>query len=468
MVELGDDEVTTWDFGAARAEPIRVGDLLAGKYRAERVQQQSALGITLEAMHEQLGQRVSIRVSSADPRAYPEASARFLRGARLAVRFQNAHTARIIDVGTLDSGAPYIASELLTGSDLRRVLRVREVLPVSEAVDYTLQACEALADAHAHGLVHKNLEPSNMFVVRRETERQLIVLNFCLSDDPLSDAAINLGSTQHATQSLAYLAPEQIRDPASVDARVDIWALGALLHEMLSGAAPFRAETTPALLAMIAAEEAAPLSHLRPEIPDQLESLVLRCLAKDPRERFGSLGELCEALAPFASEGRELSARRVVRSLARRGGTSLPPPLPGAQPTKAIVRVAPAAVTAKPAAAPVPTAPARRWAELALTALALAAAGALGVFVAVRMMENALAAALAPRQVVAELSPALPAPVLVAPPVAPQPSASAAPVVARPAARRATPAPAPAKVTLTERAVVAKAPSSGGLFDDAN
>jgi serine/threonine-protein kinase len=298
------------------------------------------------------------------------------------------------------------------------------------------------------------------------------VLNSGLSDDPLSDAAINLGSTQHATESLAYLAPEQVRDPSNVDARVDIWALGALLHEMLAGVAPFVAENTPGLLAAIAAEEPMPLSHLRPEIPEELEAVVLRCLAKSPRDRFASVAELAQGLAPFASDASQAHVLRVARALGRRSGTSLPPPLPGSK-TRAIVKVPAAPPPVQPSALPVPPPPSRRWAELALTALALAAAGALGVFVAVRTMENALANALAPRQVVADLSPALPAlPALPAAQPAPAAPASVAPqpVAPRPAARRT-----PAK-PLTERAVVAVAPteppalapSPTGLFDDAN
>lgn len=489
MAELGDDETSQdalvfddelLDDAAPtrvsfvphlpRTQRVGVGDLLVGKYRVERVHRRSSLALRLEAVHVQLGQRVAFRLLSADPRAYPEASTRFLRGARLAVQFQNERTARILDVGTLDTGEPYIVTELLSGSDLQRVLRVREALPMSEAVDYVLQACEALAEAHAHGAVHKNLKPSNLFLTRREGTRQLIVLDFGVSEDPLTDVALNLGSTRSATQSLAYLSPEQVREPGTIDARTDIWALGAMLHEMLTGSPPFEAESTPALLAMIAAEPSTPVTHLRPEIPIELEAVVSRCLAKERGERVASLSELADALLPFASEAGLEPARRVTRVLApRRARSSLPPPLPG-QPSRAIVRVTQPPPLAKPV--PVAAAPRRRWGELALTAVALAAAGALGVFVAVRTMENALANALAPRNVVADLSPAQPAPVpvLSAVPIA----ASAKPAVPVPrAVGAAVPVrrPPAAKVTLTERAVVADAnpePKRTGLFDDAN
>ncbi|MEI9941152.1 MAG: serine/threonine-protein kinase [Pseudomonadota bacterium] len=491
-----------------RPEQVRVGDLLVGKYRVERVHRRGALGLTLEALHTQLGQRVAVRLLSADPKAYPEAAARFLRGARLAVQFQNEHTARIIDVGCLESGAPYIVAELLTGSDLLRVLRVRDSLPIAEAVDFILQACEGLAEAHAHNVVHRNLKPTNLFLTRREGVRRVAVLDFGVSEDPLSDIAINLGSTHGAARALSYLAPEQIREPATVDARADIWALGAILHEMLTGCLLHEARATPALLATIAADAPVPLTHLRPDAPIELEAVVLRAVAKDREDRYSSLAELAEALRPFASEEGQESASRIAKVLGRRASRSLPPPLPGAPRSKAIVHVA----RSPKAPPPVHQAPSntRRWTELALTGAGLAAAGALGVFFAVHTMEGALAAAIAPRTVVADLSPALPATVpavasaaapLAPPPVAvasaqapaalvaPAPVALAAPVTATPAAVLPTPAPVPparvvapvaprrpvANTAPVERAVVADAKPvatsptrAPGLFDDAN
>jgi len=417
-------------------EPVRVGDLLAGKYRVERVHRRGALGLTLEAMHTQLGQRVAVRLLSADPKAYPEAAARFLRGARLAVQFQNEHTARIIDVGSLESGAPYIVAELLMGSDLNRVLRVRDSLPVPEAVDFILQAAEGLAEAHAHNVVHRNLKPTNLFLTRRDGVRRVAVLDFGISEDPLSDTAINLGSTHGAVKALSYLAPEQIREPATVDARADIWALGAILHEMLTGSPMHEATTTPALLAMIAADPPVPLTHLRPEVPVELEAVVQRAVAKDREARYSNLAEFAEALRPFASEEGDESIQRITKVLARRPTRSLPPPLPGAPRSNAIVHVA---RSSKAPAAVAPSSPSktRRWTELALTGAGLAAAGALGVFFAMHAMEGALAAAIAPRTVVADLSPALPAPSPAAsgePAVRTEPRAAVVPAAAPPSA----------------------------------
>jgi eukaryotic-like serine/threonine-protein kinase len=470
-----------------RPEQVRAGDLIAGKYRVARVHKRGPLGVTVEALHTQLGQRVAVRILAADPAAYPEAARRFLRGARLAVQFQNEHTARILDVGTLESGTPYIVAEFLPGSDLQRVLRVREWLPVPEAVDYVLQACQALSEAHAHGVVHRNLKPTNLFLTRRDGARRLVVLDFGVSDDPLSDAAINLGGIGGAAAALAYLAPEQIRDASAVDARADIWALGAVLHEMLTGCPLYESHTAPGLLAMIAADPPVPVSHLRPEIPAELEAVVLRCLHKDRDERHESVAALAGALRPFASTSGHEAAERLSRTTARRSRSTLPPPLPG-HATRAIVRV-------PPPPKPTPSTPPRprlshRLAELGLTALGLAAAGALGVYVAIHAMEGTLAAAIAPRAVVADLSPALPAS-QVTPVVAPTANAvpASAPVlpavalarpIALPRAPQAAPVPAlvhrPApKASTLDRAIVADAkrdtPTSAqgaGLFDDSN
>ncbi len=171
----------------------------------------------------------------------------------------------------------------------------------------------------------------------------------------------------------------------------------------------YDAPSTPGLLAMIAADPPLPVSHLRPEIPAELESIVLRCLAKDPEERFASVAELALALKPFASAEGHDSVERIGKIFGRRSRAVRPPPLPGEHPaTRAIVHV-PQPPKAAPAPASDVRAPSRRLLELGVTACALAAAGALGVYVAMRSMEGALAAALAPRAVVADLSPALPA-----------------------------------------------------------
>jgi len=465
---------------------LRIGELLAGKYRIERVHRPSALGLTLDAVHVQLGQRVAIKLLSADPEVHPEAVARFLRGARSSVQIQNEHVARVLDVGTLPSGVPYAVTEHLAGSDLRHVLRVREALLIPEAVDYMMQACEALADAHGRGIFHRNLKPTNLFLSRRDGAAFLKVLDLFTSEDPLSDAAINQAGTSTSLRSLAYLAPEQIREPALVDARADIWALGAILHEMLTGIPLYEADSTPGLLAAIVADPPTPVTYVRPEIPAELEAIVLRCLAKERAERFSNVLELATELRAFSASEAEPSLERIARGLGRRARTTRPPPLPG-EAQKAIVHVPspPKAEVKAPEQRPIFP---RRLAELVVTGIGFGCAAAIGAFAAIRSMQAAVAA---PRAVVADLSPAL---------AAPQPIATAvqAPVVAAvsvattssvPSARAPRPAPrapgakaelavAPKPAAKTEPHVViddseqlhavAKNAPAKDLFDDAN
>jgi serine/threonine protein kinase len=476
------------EFGA-RPVQLRAGDVLADKYRIERVHQRGTLGVTVEAEHLQLGQRVAIKLMLADPHVHSEAAASFLRGARFAVQLRNEHVARVVDVGTLESGAPFMVTEHLSGSDLRAVLRVREWLPVPEAVDYVLQACEALAEAHVLGFGHRNLKLSNLFLTRRDDGRPILkVLDFCVSDGPLSDAGVAGASSSSLLNSLACIAPEQIREPGAVDLRADIWALGVILHELLTGSPLYSASTAPGLFAAIAADPPTPASHLRAEIPAELESVISRCLEKEREDRFSDVGDLARQLKPFASTSGRDSLERVVLTLERRAQRSArstrPPALPGASESKSIVRVG--------AAAPAPAQDKRRY-MVETAVLAIGVFGCvigIGALIAVRNLQAALAARPAvEKSVVASLSPALTAPPVLE--VAPTPAVASA-------AQRVTPAPtklsvkpqrrpqeeshvaisdAPAKAATEapEQNAIADAKSGAqtgarthGLFDDAN
>ena len=242
----------------------RVGEVLADKYRIERIHPPGALGLTCDAEHLQLRQRMVLKLCAAEGRAPARGPARFLQSARLAAQLRNPHLARVLDLGTLDSGVAYSVTEHLSGTDLRGVLRVREWLPVSEAVDYVLQVCEGLAVAHVAGLVHRNLKPANVFLARESDGRPIVkVLDFCLVEGALLDASVAFSTSESLASSLSYLAPEQVRDPNSVDVRADIWAIGALLHELLSGSPLYTASSVPGMFAAIAADSATPLRQLR-------------------------------------------------------------------------------------------------------------------------------------------------------------------------------------------------------------
>jgi serine/threonine-protein kinase len=396
---------------APRRTLLSAGDVLAGKYRVERVYTPGALGISCDALHLQLRQRVVLKLGLAGVRPGAEGRARFLRSARLAAQLRNEHLARVLDIGTLDTGIPYSVTEHLSGSDMRGVLRVREWLPVPEAIDYVLQVCEGLAVAHVAGLVHGNLKLSNVFLARENDGRPIVkVLDFSLSDAAAIDSSITMPTTESVVSSLACLAPEQVRDPNSVDVRADIWAIGALLHELLTGVPLHVAASVPGIIAAIAADSPTPISKLRGGIPTELEEIVLRCLEKERDYRWSDVGTLAKQLQRFASaEGRD-AVNRVVMVLERRTRS---PRNARSQPPAELPKTG-AAQPITPSVSSVPRVDRqtnRRALEVALAGIAiLGFSVGLGAVIAVHHLQAALAArAATERPVVASLSPALPA-----------------------------------------------------------
>jgi serine/threonine protein kinase len=266
------------------------GDVIAGKYRIDKLVGRGGMGVVLAAQHLALGQTVAIKVlaiDGLDDVRKREAGARFLREGQSAARLTSDHVVRIYDVGTLDSGAPFMVMELLRG-------------------EYVVQACDAVAEAHATGIVHRDLKPSNLFVSRRSDGRALVkVLDFGISKaiDPRSDAFEgNLTTTRSVVGSPYYMSPEQVRDAKRVDARTDVWSLGMILYELMTGEPAFNADTLPGICAAIAADAPAPIRERRPDVLPEVEAIVLRCLEKDPAKRFQNIPDLVKALAPFVPQ----------------------------------------------------------------------------------------------------------------------------------------------------------------------
>ncbi|MEP7120990.1 MAG: protein kinase [Byssovorax sp.] len=287
----------------------RPGEVVAGKYVVERVIGSGGMGVVVAAKHLQLGERVALKFllasGSTSPSDHPFA-ARFLREAQLAVRIKSEHVARVLDVGSLENGAPYMVMELLEGVDLDQLLRKEGTPPLDVALDYVLQACEAIAEAHTLGIVHRDLKPANLFLTRRNDGSPLIkVLDFGISkllgefrgptDRSLTRADDVLGSPQ-------YMAPEQVRDPRNVDARCDLFSLGSILYKLLTGKPAFDGGNPATVLALVLSEPPIPLREHRPEIPPALEALVLGCLEKDPAARVPSVEVLARGLVPFAKQ----------------------------------------------------------------------------------------------------------------------------------------------------------------------
>ncbi|NLE85908.1 MAG: protein kinase [Myxococcales bacterium] len=306
---------------------VQPGDLLAGKYRIERVLGRGGMGVVVSAVHEALDERVALKFLLPEALANQEAVQRFLREARAAVKIRSEHVARVTDVGTLESGAPYMVMEYLDGVDLARYLESRGPLPVPEAVEYMLQACEALAEAHALGIVHRDLKPANLFRIERvDGTPSIKLLDFGISKVIAHQVALT--QTSSMLGSPLYMAPEQMTSSKHVDARADVWALGIILFELVTGEPPFQGETLPEVCAQILTTEPRPIRALRGDVPPELESVVARCLHKEREQRYGSVAELAVALGPFAPQRALVSVERVSRVLNRQGAEPSEPPAP--------------------------------------------------------------------------------------------------------------------------------------------
>ncbi len=297
--------------------PVSVGDVVARKYRIDRVLGEGGMGVVVAATDTQLDRRVAIKFLLPEALGSPDIVARFSREARAAAKIRGEHVARIIDVGELDTGAPYMVMEYLEGSDLAERIRSDPAISPSDAARYVLQACEALAEAHAAGIVHRDLKPANLFLAQQPDHSVSVkVLDFGISKAPVGTGGIT--STQAVMGSPHYMSPEQLVSAKHVDPRSDVWSLGIVLYEVLVGSPPFTGDTMPEIVAKILQSPLPSLRALRPDAPAELEQVIARCTAKDPIARFGDVAELARALVAFAPDAAR-SAERATRILGRSG-----------------------------------------------------------------------------------------------------------------------------------------------------
>ena len=297
--------------------PVAPGDIVAGKYRVERVLGSGGMGVVVAAMHLELDQPVALKFILPQALSGKGNVERFMREARAAVRLKSEHVARVYDVGRDGEDRPFMVLELLEGMDLAKLNKQKGPLPVADAVEYMLQVCEALVEAHAAGIVHRDLKPQNLFVTRRLNGTPLVkVLDFgiakaigpgAIGQMALTDSAAIIGSP-------LYMAPEQMRSARTAEVRSDIWALGVILYELLGGQLPFDGETMTEVCIRVVNEQPTPLLSLRPGLEEPLVAIVMRCLEKDPGARWHNVSALAAALEPFSRSSKQGGPVRPWRS----------------------------------------------------------------------------------------------------------------------------------------------------------
>jgi serine/threonine-protein kinase len=276
------------------------------------------MGVVVSARHIELGVPVAIKLLLPHLSGEKDAIAQFAREVLAVAQIENEHVARIFDVGTVEGGAPYMVMEFLEGEDLQAWLHHRGPQPLDQAVDIVLQACEGIAEAHALGIVHRDVKPANLFVTRREDGLCIKVLDFGVSI--VKNHTRGAPSDEHSTsrpQAIAgtplYMSPEQMDAPDDVDGRTDIWALGVCLYELITGLRPFSGRTLPAIRCTIGSETPPPMRDTRPDLPEGIERVVWRCLGKHRRCRYRDIAELASALREFAPPRCWASIERIQR-----------------------------------------------------------------------------------------------------------------------------------------------------------
>ena len=289
---------------------LPAGTVLAEKYRVTGALGAGGMGVVVAAEHIGLGNRVALKIMRPELINNENIVKRFMFEGKAATRLQSDHVARVLDVGRLSGdglpaeGVPFMVMEFLEGHDLSHWVRTGRRFSVYEALHYIAEAGEALHQAHKSGVIHRDVKPANLFLTEREGAEPIVkILDFGISklleEQP---SEMGLTKTTAVLGSGLYMSPEQMRSAKNVDQRTDIYALGVCLFELLCGTQPFVADTFPELCVKVNVEEPTPISKYRPDIADELASVIRRAYAREVDDRYQTIVEMMAALAPFASE----------------------------------------------------------------------------------------------------------------------------------------------------------------------
>ncbi len=288
---------------------LGIGSVIGGRFRVDQLLGAGGMGFVVAATHLELGHRVAIKLMRDEMLASSAMVERFVREARAVVTLRTEHVCKVLDVARTDAGIPYIVMELLDGVDLARAA-AQKPLPLQIAVEYVMQACVALAEAHTAGIIHRDLKPANLFVTRRPDGGPLVkVLDFGIAK-AFSDGDASLTRTRVTMGSPGYMSPEQIESARDVDTRTDIWALGVTLYQLLAGRLPFSATNPTEAAIQIAGGPPAPI-----DLDPGLRAIIFRCLEKSPERRYPDVGALAADLARFGGP----AAARIASAVAHNG-----------------------------------------------------------------------------------------------------------------------------------------------------
>jgi len=289
---------------ADEALPVRPGEVIGGRYRVERVLGRGGMAVVVAARHKDLDELVAIKIMLRHRTANQDVRERFAREARAAVKIKSEHVARVMDVGSLADGTPFMVMEYLEGEDLATLLSRRGKVPAAEAVLYVQHVCDALREAHSLGIIHRDVKPANLFLAKsRGRPPSVKVLDFGISKVERHDRRRT--ETKEILGSPWYMAPEQMKSATAADARSDVWSVGVILYELVTGEVPFDGDSMTEVIVKVL-HDVPLLSNEQPAIPKELDPILRRCLAKNPEQRYQSMDALAEAVRSLEATPRGL------------------------------------------------------------------------------------------------------------------------------------------------------------------
>jgi serine/threonine-protein kinase len=285
--------------------------VVAGRYRLDAIIGRGGMATVYRGWDSLRDEAVAVKIVSLGARTRAGRSRAFREGTILR-NIRDPHAVRLFDIGALEDGSLYLVMELLSGRDLSAVVAEDGTLPVAVAVDYVMQACEALREAHARGVVHRDLKPQNLFLAAGDDGATVVkVIDFGIAKWTRAAGAPTLTQPNTAMGSPRYMAPEQMESADTVDCRADVWSLGIILCELLLGRPPYDGESLVSVFNSIVRDGAPSVSGARDDVPPELDDVIANCLALEPDNRYSSVAELAAALAPFASDSGRLSESRI-------------------------------------------------------------------------------------------------------------------------------------------------------------